>query len=195
MDYLLPHIGLHPGSRHNKLRFLALLIRKIFLVNLGVVEQTDRDALKNKRILPSGQNYAKVFKTYFNATIVQDITKRLRYDFKNFPQEAALGDHISFTKGCYVGQEPHARMYHRGHPNWILVQLKLPENMVVSPGSELYAEDQKIGTLTSLSSIQEQGFRNGIGMIRHQIAGSGQDLTIENNKNALIRQQPLPYQI
>ena len=25
--HLLPHIGLHPGSRHNKLRFLALLIR------------------------------------------------------------------------------------------------------------------------------------------------------------------------
>ena len=67
--------------------------------------------------------------------------------------------------------------------------------MVVDTGVGLYAEDQKVGTLTSLSSIQEQDFRNGIGMIRHQIAGTGQDLTIENNKNALIRQQPLPYQI
>ena len=117
------------------------------------------------------------------------------YGVENFPQEAALGDHISFNKGCYVGQEPHARMYHRGHPNWILVQLQLPEDMVVSSGVKLYVEDQKVGTLTSLSSIQEQDFRNGIGMIRHQIAGTGQDLTIENNKNALIRQQPLPYQI
>jgi len=117
------------------------------------------------------------------------------YDVDNFPQEASLGDHISFNKGCYVGQEPHARMYHRGHPNWMLVQLQLPKNIVVDTGVGLYAEDQKVGTLTSLSSIQEQDFRNGIGMIRHQIAGTGQDLTIENNKNALIRQQPLLYQI
>ena len=34
------------------------------------------------------------------------------------PAEAGLDDtHISFTKGCYPGQEPIARLHHRGHVN------------------------------------------------------------------------------
>ena len=41
----------------------------------------------------------------------------------NFPKEARLDDHISYEKGCYMGQEPIARMHYRGHPNWLLVGL------------------------------------------------------------------------
>jgi tRNA-modifying protein YgfZ len=37
---------------------------------------------------------------------------------ENLPGELGLEDRaVSFTKGCYVGQEPVARMHHRGHPN------------------------------------------------------------------------------
>ena len=37
---------------------------------------------------------------------------------ENLPGEAGIVDRaVSFTKGCYVGQEPVARMYHKGHPN------------------------------------------------------------------------------
>ncbi len=85
--HFLPHIGLGPDARDKKLRFLALLIRKMFLVNKEIHTSTDRDSLKNKRIHPSGILYAKAFKTYFNASIISDINKRLRSDFKNFPFE------------------------------------------------------------------------------------------------------------
>jgi len=86
-DHFLPHIGKHTGSRHNKLRFLALLIRKLFLVDMDIIASTDRDALKNKRIHPSGMLFAKSYKTYYNASIIMDIRKKLGYDFKNFPFE------------------------------------------------------------------------------------------------------------
>ena len=34
------------------------------------------------------------------------------------PQEAGLNERaVSFTKGCYVGQETVARLYYRGKPN------------------------------------------------------------------------------
>jgi folate-binding protein YgfZ len=37
---------------------------------------------------------------------------------ENLPGELGLEERaVSFTKGCYVGQEPVARMHHRGHPN------------------------------------------------------------------------------
>src|SRR5437588_2783521 len=43
------------------------------------------------------------------------------------PQEAGLNDRaVSFTKGCYVGQETVARLYYRGKPNRPLRRLRLP---------------------------------------------------------------------
>lgn len=45
---------------------------------------------------------------------------------ENLPGELGLEERaISFTKGCYVGQEPVARMHHRGHPNRHLRGLRL----------------------------------------------------------------------
>jgi folate-binding protein YgfZ len=45
---------------------------------------------------------------------------------ENLPGELGLEERaVSFTKGCYVGQEPVARMHHRGHPNRHLRGLEL----------------------------------------------------------------------
>ena len=79
----LPHVGLTPEDRPNKLRFLALIIRKLFLVKMGNMEPTDRDSYKSKRIHAAGTSYAKSFKTYFNASIIQQIKRRLVKDFRS----------------------------------------------------------------------------------------------------------------
>jgi folate-binding protein YgfZ len=63
------------------------------------------------------------------------------------PAEAGLdATHISFTKGCYPGQEPVARLHHRGHPNRGLRVLEL-EN--AQPGDELLYEGTVVGRITS----------------------------------------------
>ena len=63
------------------------------------------------------------------------------------PAEAGLeATHISFTKGCYPGQEPVARLHHRGHPNRGLRVLEL-EN--AQPGDELFYEGKVVGRITS----------------------------------------------
>jgi tRNA-modifying protein YgfZ len=63
------------------------------------------------------------------------------------PAEAGLETtHISFTKGCYPGQEPVARLHHRGHPNRGLRVLEL-EN--AQPGDELAYEGKVVGRITS----------------------------------------------
>ncbi len=54
----------------------------------------------------------------------------------NFPKEARLGNLVSYTKGCFLGQETLARMHYRGHPNWKLVGLVAsadPSNHLASP--------------------------------------------------------------
>ena len=68
------------------------------------------------------------------------------------PQEAGLNERaVSFTKGCYVGQETVARLFYRGKPNRHLRGLKLSEP--VAGGAELRLGERVVGTLaTSLVS-------------------------------------------
>lgn len=52
----------------------------------------------------------------------------------NFPKEARLDSHVSYEKGCYLGQETIARMHYRGHPNWSLVGLSPGDDAPASLG-------------------------------------------------------------
>src|SRR6478609_6011479 len=62
------------------------------------------------------------------------------------PAEAGLDEtHISFTKGCYPGQEPIARLRHRGHVNRKLRVLRIE----AEPGDELVWEGKAVGRVTS----------------------------------------------
>jgi len=83
--WVLPHIGVGPETRHTKLRYLGYLIHKMLLVEMQIMEPTDRDSLKNKRINAAGMSYAKAFKRDFNLTVIQPIKKKLRKDFMAMP--------------------------------------------------------------------------------------------------------------
>jgi folate-binding protein YgfZ len=64
------------------------------------------------------------------------------------PQEAGLNDRaVSFTKGCYVGQETVARLFYRGKPNRHLRGLRATRPL--TPGTELRFEDRLVGQVTS----------------------------------------------
>jgi tRNA-modifying protein YgfZ len=63
------------------------------------------------------------------------------------PAEAGLDEtHISFTKGCYPGQEPVARLRFRGHPNRQLRRLEVES---ASPDEEIFLDDKVVGRVTS----------------------------------------------
>jgi folate-binding protein YgfZ len=64
------------------------------------------------------------------------------------PQEAALNDRaISFTKGCYVGQETVARLYYKGKPNRHLRGLRL--SAPAERGQSLVAGEREVGRIGS----------------------------------------------
>jgi folate-binding protein YgfZ len=64
------------------------------------------------------------------------------------PQEAGLNERaVSFTKGCYVGQETVARLYYKGKPNRHLRGLRL--TAPAEPGAELRLGERTVGHLTS----------------------------------------------
>jgi folate-binding protein YgfZ len=64
------------------------------------------------------------------------------------PQEAGLNERaVSFTKGCYVGQETVARLHWRGKPNRHLRGLRLSEP--AEQGQELRFGERGVGRLAS----------------------------------------------
>jgi folate-binding protein YgfZ len=63
------------------------------------------------------------------------------------PAEAGLDEtHVSFTKGCYPGQEPIARLHYRGHVNRRLRVLQVTN---AQPGDEIVHEGKTVGRITS----------------------------------------------
>jgi folate-binding protein YgfZ len=72
------------------------------------------------------------------------------------PQEAGLNDRaVSFTKGCYVGQETVARLHYRGKPNRHLRGLRLSEP--APPGTELRLGEKIVGRLGSVVASPRLG--------------------------------------
>ena len=63
------------------------------------------------------------------------------------PAEAGLDrTHISFTKGCFPGQEPIARLHYRGHANR---RLRVLDVASAQPGDEILHGDKVVGRVTS----------------------------------------------
>jgi tRNA-modifying protein YgfZ len=77
-------------------------------------------------------------------------------DDRTIPQEAGLNERaVSFTKGCYVGQETVARLHYRGKPNRHLRGLRL--SAPAHPGEELRLGERSVGHLGSVALSPELG--------------------------------------
>ncbi len=67
-------------------------------------------------------------------------------DTATMPAEAAIvEDAVSFTKGCYIGQETVARLHYKGKPNRHLRGLRL--SGAAAPGAALRLGEKEVGTL------------------------------------------------
>ena len=67
-------------------------------------------------------------------------------DGEILPAEAGLDERaVSFTKGCYPGQEPIARLHYRGHANRTLRVLDVD----AQPGDEVRHNERAVGRVTS----------------------------------------------
>jgi folate-binding protein YgfZ len=74
----------------------------------------------------------------------------LDMDESTIPQEAGLNERaVSFTKGCYVGQETVARLYYRGKPNRHLRGLRL--SGPAEPGAELRLGEKVVGRVGTVA--------------------------------------------
>ena len=65
------------------------------------------------------------------------------------PLEANLMNALSFTKGCYIGQEIVERARSRGHVNWKLAGVTIEGTQLPAPGEKLTLDGKEAGEVTS----------------------------------------------
>lgn len=71
-------------------------------------------------------------------------------DEDHFPFESLLARHIDYDKGCYLGQEPVARVHHRGSPNKFMRGLAIAGDSLIEPGTPVaHPERENAGQITS----------------------------------------------
>jgi len=92
-------------------------------------------------------------------------------DENTLPQEANLDElhAVSYTKGCYIGQETVARIHFRGHVNRSLRRLSFADGVQPPRGAVLQdSEHRAIGEVRSTACSEHEG-AIGIGMVRREI--------------------------
>ena len=110
------------------------------------------------------------------------------------PLEAGIEDRaISFTKGCYVGQEVIIRVLHRGHGRVVrrLVGLRLAA--MPSRGAKILAGDRDIGWVTSVASSPRLG-PIALGYVHRDFVTAGIEVSVESPEGrvaAVVSERPI----
>ncbi len=107
-------------------------------------------------------------------------------DETNVVPETNLDDAVSYTKGCYVGQEIIVRIKHRGHPAKKLTRLRFETDQQIEPGAVIRSTDnQEIGRVTSAVISPRLG-SIGLGYVRYEYLADGTRVVVGDGIDAIV---------
>ncbi|HXR99240.1 MAG TPA: glycine cleavage T C-terminal barrel domain-containing protein [Pyrinomonadaceae bacterium] len=111
-------------------------------------------------------------------------------DNTNVVPETNLDDAVSYTKGCYVGQEIIVRIKHRGHPAKKLTGLKFETDVQIESGAVINStENQEIGRVTSAVISPRLG-SIGLGYVRYEQLTEGTRVIVSDGIEATVTALP-----
>src|SRR5262249_40130405 len=112
---------------------------------------------------------------------------RIDIDDTNLPQEVGRTERtISFTKGCYIGQETIARIRTYGHVNRMLVGLKLEGDGIEPRGAKLSHSGKEVGSVTSCVYSPRIAGPIALGYARRGSNEPGTKLVCGDKRNAEV---------
>jgi len=113
---------------------------------------------------------------------------------KTLPQELDRNTWaISFTKGCYLGQETVARIDALGHVNRRFVAVAIDGSHPAS-GAVVQRGDEVVGRLTSICRSPALGGSLGLGLLQSKAIDAGQSLTVDGDA-ARVVSVPVPLPV
>lgn len=88
-------------------------------------------------------------------------------DERTLPQEVRFDEHegVSYTKGCYTGQETVARLHFRGHANRVLRGLRWVEPETGS--AQVLAGEKQVGRVASVLNLPDRVI--GLAILRREL--------------------------
>ncbi len=108
--------------------------------------------------------------------------------------EIPLEPYVSYTKGCYLGQEVVARLKYRGHVNRSLTGLSFDGDRVPKPGALLEADGRLAGHLTSAVWSFALNRPIALAYVRREHLEPGTVLTVRDDELRLrARVTALPF--
>ena len=118
------------------------------------------------------------------------------YDFgeKQIPHEAGLQDsHISYTKGCYTGQEIVERVRSRGQVNRVRVTVKYDTSEPPAPGTPLLSEGKEAGFTTRAAFSPALNAPIGMAYLRRERSTPGSTVELPDaGGSATVISTPIP---
>ena len=116
-------------------------------------------------------------------------------DETNVVTEAALDSAVSFTKGCYVGQEIIARIKYRGHVAKKLSGVLFNQLVNVEPGASIKSvDDKEIGRTTSITLSPYLGRTIALGYLKYDYLAPGTGVKVISGEKELFAQvAQLPF--
>lgn len=102
---------------------------------------------------------------------------------------------ISFTKGCYTGQETVARVHFRGHVNRLLRGLRFSDAAVPPPGTPLTDADGKEVGVVKSASLLPGGGAIALGIVRREIEPGSTVRVSWTDHGAEARVEALPMEV
>jgi folate-binding protein YgfZ len=110
------------------------------------------------------------------------------FDGDSMPAEASLDEQaVSFTKGCYPGQEPVARLHYRGRANRGLRGLELRGDGLPDQGAPVVAGEREVGRITTPVISPTYG-PIALAVLRREVA-DGDEVTVGGTP-AVVRSLP-----
>jgi folate-binding protein YgfZ len=110
------------------------------------------------------------------------------------PLEAGIEDRaISFTKGCYVGQEVIIRVLHRGHGRVVRKLVGLRLAAVPARHAKVFAADREIGWVTSAANSPRTG-PIALGYVHRDFVAAGVEVAVESPEGrvaAVVSETPI----
>ncbi len=103
---------------------------------------------------------------------------------RELPQETEQARALSFTKGCYIGQEIVERIRARGNVHRMFTGFVVKNGAVVATGTKVTARDaaagdKEVGEVTSVASLPGEPSRSvALGYIRREVGAPGREVTI-----------------
>jgi len=132
--------------------------------------------------------------TALNALRLEQGVPWFSYDFgeKQIPHEAGLQDsHISYTKGCYTGQEIVERVRSRGQVNRTRVTLKIDATEPPPANTPLFSDGKEFGYITRAAFSPALNAGIAAAYLRREKSAANSPLTLPTGATATVITPPL----